>query len=81
MITRISTIGELKEFIKDLSNDVPIVIYRSNLERSGFEKGVYVNIEKRTESKECAFDNFDGTAYKHTTYIINDSGEDCIVLS
>lgn len=41
----IRTVGELKNFIKDLSDDMTIIKYHSDLEQSGYQPrlGIYTN--------------------------------------
>ena len=38
------TVGELKEFIKNLPDDMPLVNYQSSMERSGYQNNVFCSV-------------------------------------
>ena len=39
-----NTVGELKQFIKDLPDDMPLVSYKSTMEYSGYMQRVHVDV-------------------------------------
>jgi hypothetical protein len=56
--------GELKEILKDIPDDTPIVVYRSNMEGSGYtDEYTRVHLEKMVRVKETRVDAFDHEAY------------------
>lgn len=65
MLNKITTVKELREFIKDLPDDMPIAAYESNMERSGYFNRVCLNIVKMKETINWGRDAFDGTEYSY----------------
>lgn len=66
----IKTVGELKEFLANFSDDTPILHYHQDMEKSGYVDGVGISTELTTlyESKRMCYDAFDGTAYMFECY-------------
>lgn len=79
---RIMTVGELREVIKDLPDNTPVVGYQSDMERSGYQRRVYARSAHMTSKKRETYDAFDYTPY---TYEVFSPSEDsggtlCLVI-
>lgn len=76
------TVGELKEFLKDLNDDMPIVKRSVNFELRGAIDigGIYLKVEKfKTETREFV-DGFDYEKYSHDVYVSDENGIECLYL-
>ena len=63
------TVGELKERLKDVDDDMLIVSYQDNMEMSGILRAYpYAGVIKVKEVKKSAWDRFDGENYTYTAY-------------
>ena len=69
-----STVGELKEFIKNLPDDMPLVAYKSNMERSGYLPRVQVSVVPMKKEISTATDAFDYTTYQYEHYVRDPEG-------
>lgn len=77
------TVGELKEMIKDLPDDMKLVMYKSNMETSGYQNSVYTSVEDMVSKKKHTYDRFDGISYDYEVYIgnkNNENGEKCLKI-
>lgn len=74
------TIGELKALIKDLPDDMPIVMYRQDMERRGFFNEVYAEVNNFSQKTASAVDAFDHTPYSYEKYVQDKSGTPCLSL-
>ena len=64
------TVGELKEFIKDLPDDMKIVSYQSDLlERYGYFNNLSCNVANMKKTLRHTWDRFDYTAYSYNVYV------------
>jgi hypothetical protein len=81
-VARVRTVGELKEYIKDLSDDMTIVKYHSDMEKSGYlpRLGIYTN--KMVSERVETYDAFDGTPYTYEAFSSSDddSAIPCLVF-
>lgn len=58
------TAKELKEILKNIPDDTPIVVFKHNMEGSGYsEEYVSVNLREMVRVKETRIDAFDHEAY------------------
>ena len=76
MLNKITTVKELREFIKDLPDDMPIAGYESNIERSGYFNRAYLNIVKMKETINWGVDAFDGTKYSYKILYQDKNGKE-----
>ena len=77
----IKTVGELKEIIRDLPDDMLVINYVSDMEGSGYENKNYCRIRKMEKQTEQRYDAFDYTSYTKEVYKETDEGADCLVIS
>lgn len=63
------TVGELKEFIKDLPDDMKIVAYQSDLERYGYFNNFSCNVANMKKTLRHTWDRFDYTDYSYNVYV------------
>lgn len=69
------TVGELKEMLKDMPDDTPIVKRDSNFELRGAitQASKYdLSIQSYRSERQTFMDAFDGTAYQHEVFIMDD---------
>lgn len=80
---RFETVGELRNHIKDLPDDTPVLSLTSNTMEIGQEyvTGVSINVEKYVPEKISCYDAFDGMDYTTTVYRENKSGISCLVIN
>ena len=80
MIVR--TVRHLKEAIKDLPDDTPIISYQSDMEKSGYQSISYASIQKMVTEKRETYDAFDYTPYSYTVFSPSDddTGTLCLVI-
>ena len=74
------TVKELKEFLKDLPDDTPIVQFTSNMERDGYLLGASARVATMTKTKKSTWDRFDGTPYSYEIFVPSDKGIQTLVL-
>lgn len=76
-----NTVGELKEFIKDLDDNMPLVKRSDNFElRGAIDVGIYPIVENfKTEIKEF-IDGFDYETYYHEVYVMDKEGTACLQI-
>jgi len=66
------TAKELKEILNTVPDETPIVVFKSNMEGSGYsEEYVSVNLREMVRVKETRIDAFDHEAY--TANVLKDS--------
>ena len=75
------TVGELKDFIKDLPNDMLLVKYESNMETSGYRNRLSCDIVNMKKETEDAYDAFDGTHYTYEVLVKAEDGIACLRIS
>lgn len=79
---RARTVGELKEYIKNLPDDTPIVSYQSDMEKSGYQSISCASTQKMVTEKRETYDAFDYTPYSYTVFSPSDddTGTLCLVI-
>lgn len=76
----IYTIKDLKDFIKDLPNDMEIVGYRENMETHGYQAGCYIKTQPMRKVEAQTYDRFDYTPYSYEVYVYNADGKQVLTL-
>ena len=71
----IKTVGELKKFLANLSDDIPIVRYSHDMEKSGYFNGVWPNIQTMKKVTRHTYDAFDYIPYNYEVYEEAENGE------
>ena len=75
------TVGELKEFIKDLPDDMLLANYESNMEINGYRNRLSCDVvNMKTETKH-SWDRFDGTDYSYEVLERAEDGVPCLIIS
>lgn len=77
----VKTVGQLKEFIKNLDDNMPLISVSNNFELKGNivdQTDVYVDRFKRVESQFV--DGFDHTVYKEHIYKRDKDGVECLKI-
>ena len=72
------TVGKLKEILKDLPDDIPVVQESVNCEMRGAitQKSKYsIAIRKYRKERASFRDGFDGTRYTSEIYVMDEEGE------
>ena len=79
---RTKTVGELKEYIKNLPDDTPIISYQSDMEKSGYQSISCASTQKMVTEKRETYDAFDYTPYSYTVFSPSkdDTGTLCLVI-
>lgn len=79
---RTKTVGELKEYIKNLPDDTPIISYQSDMEKSGYQSISCASTQKMVTEKRETYDAFDYTSYSYTVFSPSkdDTGTLCLVI-
>ena len=75
------TVGELKEFIKDLPDDMLLVKYRSDMETSGYQNSFYCDVATMKKEVKNTWDRFDGTNYSYEVFETSKDGSSCLRIS
>ena len=78
MIVR--TVRHLKEAIKDLPDDTPIISYQSDMEKSGYKSISYASTQKMVTEKRETYDAFDYTPYSYTVFSPSEDGSGTLCL-
>lgn len=69
-------VKELIEKLKKFDENMEIVAYESDMERSGIQPvNIYPRIIKVKEVTKSTWDRFDGTDYTYTTYVQSETGD------
>ena len=76
-----NTVGELKKYIENLDDNMPLVKRSDNFElRGAIDAGIYPRVEKfKTETREF-MDGFDYKTYYHEIYINDENGIECLQI-
>ncbi len=75
------TVGELKEFIKNLPDDMPLVNYQSNMETSGYRNRVICDVANMKKEERPTWDRFDGTYYSYEVFVKTEDGSPCLIIN
>lgn len=76
----VTNVRAMKNFLDGLPDDMKIVVYRHDMERSGYMENLSVNIRQMAPVEKNTWDRFDGTDYTYTAYENDKSGEDTVVI-
>jgi len=69
-------VRDLKKLLENVSDDLDIVGYESDMERHGImEKSIYGKVVKVKTEKVSTWDRFDGTDYTYTRYVEDKNGD------
>lgn len=69
-------VKDLIEKLKKFDENMEIVAYESDMERSGIQPvNVYPRVIKVKEVTKSTWDRFDGTDYTYTTYTQSETGD------
>ena len=75
------TVGELREMIAELPNDMKIIHFESTMEKHGCFPNVTARVEKRSPIEKQTWDRFDGTDYTYESYERDEECfQPCLVL-
>lgn len=74
------TVGELKEFIKNLPDDMPLVNYKKDMETSGYRNNVYCRVDNMVEETRETWDRFDYTSYSYQVMVDSKDGIPCLKI-
>lgn len=77
---RVITVGKLKEAIKGLSDDTPVIGYQSDMERSGYQRRVNVYPAHMTSEERETYDAFDYTPYTYEVFTPSKDGSGTLCL-
>lgn len=77
----IKTVGELKEFIKDLPDDMLLVNYKRDMEKRGYQNKMFCNVANMKKETIATFDAFDGIPYNYEVFIESEEGVLCLIIN
>ena len=77
---KLKTVGELKEFIKDLPDDMLLVIYNEDMETSGYRNSLIAEVSIMKKKTKKAWDSFDGGSYSYEVFEESKEGTPCLSL-
>jgi hypothetical protein len=78
----VTNLGELKEFLnKFTDNEMPIVIYRQDMEKSGNMPNLHIRVDTMKKTTASTYDAFDGTSYVYAHFINHPDGEPTLVIT
>ena len=75
------TVKELRDYLANLPDDMIIVHFIEDMERSGYMPNIYPRVANMSPIKEQTYDSFDGTAYDYTHYIYDEEGTPVLALN
>lgn len=78
---RIKTVGDLKEFIKNLPDDTLVVNYRRDIERRGYQNNVSCNITNMKKETRATWDEFADMPYKYEVFVESKEGVSCLLIN
>ena len=76
----IETVGELKEFIKNLPDDTLLLNNPKHMEKSGYQNNVFCKIVNMKKEKKLTWDKFDGTPYSYEVFVESKDGIPCLTI-
>ena len=80
MIKTFKTIGELKQFLELLPEDMTVVHYKTDIEKFGWFEGVTPQIMNMSKEVHQTWDRFNYTKYSYECYGRDSNGEEVVVL-
>ena len=78
MIVR--TVRHLKEAIKDLPDDTPIISYQQDMEKRGYQGISGIEPMIMVKEKKETYDAFDFTPYSYTVFSPSEDGSGTLCL-
>ena len=76
----VKNVGELKQYLDTLPDDLPIVRYHSDMEKSGYFEGANIMVMGMTKETHHTYDAFDYTLYTYESYSCDQNGTQTLVL-
>ena len=80
MMLRLITVGQLRETIKDLPDDTPIISYKSDMEKCGYQSISCASTRKMVTEKRETYDAFDYTPYSYDVFVPTEDGSGTLCL-
>ena len=80
MVQTFKTVGELKEFLEHLPNDMVVVHYKSDMEKSGWFEGVTPWVALMKKKTHETWDRFDGSYYSYESYEPASGGKEMVIF-
>ena len=77
----IKTIGDLKEFIKNLPDDTLVVKYQRDMEKSGYQNNLFCNVATMKKETKSTFDRFDYIPYSYEVFVESEDGISCLEIN
>lgn len=74
------SVGELKEFIKDLPDDMIVAKFKVDMETDGFRNEIHCEVKNMREEEKQAYDSFDGTKYNYKVLVSDSNGTPCLLI-
>lgn len=75
------TVGDLKKFIDNLPDNMPLAIYRSDMETSGYRNNLSCKVTNMTKDTKYTWDRFDGTDYSYEVLVPVEYGIPCLMIN
>lgn len=75
------TVGELKEFIKNLPDDMLLVNYESDMETRGYRNNLFCDVVNMKKETRNSCDVFDGIDYSYEVFVKAKDGTPCLRIS
>lgn len=75
-----NTVGELKEFIKNLPDEMLIVNYHSDMETYGYTNNIICTVSNMKKERRESWDRFDNTDFSYEVYVKSEDGIPCLTL-
>ena len=80
MAKTFKTVGELKQFLDLLPEDMTVVYYKSDIEKFGWFEGVTPWVTNMSKEVRQTWDYFDHTYYFYECYRCDSNGKEVVVL-
>ena len=79
---KIGTVGELKDFIKDLPDDTPVVAFRYGVLTGGYQTNVGIRAENMISEKHETYDALGRPSYTYEVFspTHDDTGTFCLLI-
>jgi hypothetical protein len=80
MVQTFKTVGALKEFLEHLPDDMVVVHYKSDMEKSGWFEGITPMVRPMSKETHQTWDRFDYTSYTYECYGHDSNGKEVVIL-
>lgn len=74
------TVGELKEYLSNLPDDMLLLVYREDMETSGYQYGASIRVASMEKERRETWDRFDGTPYSYVAFVESPNGTPCLLM-